>query len=196
MFELGKWLVRGGATVTYFTRSNSEQKPEYEDLGPNCRIHRIVHGPREDIDPELLTPYLDEFSTSANDLLCQGGGFEVVHSQYWLSGAVAERLRFRKDFLSIYHPLSFGRVKQANIGSKSKYSEIRDKIETHVLNSCDCIIVGTPEEKEQVQMYYREVDYGKCQLLPHWVDGDIFCPRPEPPGAYFRRQIRNIRQGS
>lgn len=195
MFELGRYLVQAGNRVTFLTRRNAAQKPRLEQLGPYCTLLRIPAGPAEEIAVEDVGAFTDNLVDASGEFFGHEGWPQVVHAQYWISGEVARRLKNIGEFRILYHPLSFGRRKRELGFSRGAANEQREVVEPRVLNAADVIVTVTPFERQTLQRLYPEIDDEKCVLVPHGVDTDVFCPRPDDTGIYVRRQTRRFLEG-
>ncbi|MEW5988940.1 MAG: glycosyltransferase, partial [Chloroflexota bacterium] len=95
--DLSRELGRRGILVDVFTRSQDDCQPRVKhDLGYGARVIHVPAGPEKPIPVAEVEKYLDEFVegvvgfAAAEDLR-----YDLIHSHYWLSGLVAERLQQR-----------------------------------------------------------------------------------------------------
>src|SRR5215212_1359832 len=94
--ELSAELGRHGIYVDVFTRSQDPCVPHINDnaLGPYARVIHVPAGPEAPIPTNEIYPYLPDFVERVLAFAEQSGlHYDVIHSHYWLSGWVAERLR-------------------------------------------------------------------------------------------------------
>src|ERR1039457_3588533 len=99
--ELASAVARSGADCDVFTRAWSPELPAVIDVEPGLRVHHVPAGPLEPMAKESLPEVVPEFTdrvlgamTSPTGLRLsdeEGGPFEAVHANYWLSGRSEER---------------------------------------------------------------------------------------------------------
>ena len=92
--DLSRALGRLGIDVDVFTRSQDDCVPMVNhDLGERARVIHIPAGPQAPIPVADVGLYLDEFAAGvAAFAVAEGLHYDVIHSHYWLSGLVAEKL--------------------------------------------------------------------------------------------------------
>jgi D-inositol-3-phosphate glycosyltransferase len=195
IFDLGRCFVRQGFDVTYVTQLNDQEKSEFERLGPRCRLHRIRVGEARYKIGEELGYEIDELTEKTLNLAREHQPIDLIHAQYWVSGAVAIKLKAEFGSTVFLYPLSFGRGKRTNMQLGDRLAVRREEIEPGVLEACDHIVVGTPEERQILRNHYPEIRDEQILLAPLWNDAIIFHPRPEPADHYVRRSARRFTEG-
>jgi len=170
--ELSRALGQLGVTVDVFTRSHAGC-PEIASLGPQARV---VHLPvAEGLARAAVFPYLPHFSAQVERFRsCHGGGYDLVHSHYWLSGWVGHRLA---RAWGVPHVVSFhtlGEVKiRARVGEREPL--LRRQTEAAIARSAQAIIASTPEERTHLVRYYSAPARG-IYVIPCGVDLSLFHP--------------------
>ena len=93
--DFSRELGRQGILVDVFTRSQDDCQPMVKhDLGYGGRVIHIPAGPEKPIPVSEVGNYLDEFVAGTLAFATQEGiHYDLIHSHYWLSGLVAEKLR-------------------------------------------------------------------------------------------------------
>ncbi|HUM72500.1 MAG TPA: glycosyltransferase, partial [Chloroflexota bacterium] len=93
--DFSRELGREGILVDVFTRSQDDCQPMVKhDLGFDGRVIHIPAGPEKPIPLADIPQYLDEFVQGVLDFAAaEGIQYDIIHSHYWLSGLVAEKLR-------------------------------------------------------------------------------------------------------
>ncbi|MDX1523570.1 MAG: glycosyltransferase, partial [Anaerolineae bacterium] len=88
-------LASRGIQVDVFTRSEDDCQPAIKhDLGPNARVIHIPAGPEKPMPVAEIANYLDEFVSGVIAFAdSEGLNYDLIHSHYWLSGLVADKLR-------------------------------------------------------------------------------------------------------
>jgi D-inositol-3-phosphate glycosyltransferase len=180
--DFSRELGRHGVQVDVFTRSQDDCQPMGKhDLGYGGRVIHIPAGPEMPIPVAKVSDYLDEFAEGvirfANS---EDTRYDLIHSHYWLSGLVAERLRDAWGLVPIvqmFHTL--GRMKNRVAQSESeKVPPERIEGETHVMGAADQIIAATLAEEAQLNWLY-EADMSKVAIVPPGVDLERFTPIPK-----------------
>jgi D-inositol-3-phosphate glycosyltransferase len=97
----------------------------------------------------------------------------VLHGNYWLSGAVAHRLKHALDvpLVATFHTLA--RVK-ADAGVDDD-PEHRSQVEHEVIACADLVLASTEEEREQLADHY-DADPQRIEIVPPGVDHRVFAP--------------------
>jgi D-inositol-3-phosphate glycosyltransferase len=93
--DFSRELGRQGVLVDVFTRSQDDCVPMVmHDLGYGGRVIHIPAGPEKPIPLAEVGDYLDEFAAGTLAFAAREGiRYDLIHSHYWLSGLVAEKLR-------------------------------------------------------------------------------------------------------
>lgn len=173
-------LGRQGVGVDVFTRSQDDCQPRIKhDLGYGGRVIHIPAGPERPIPVAEITNYLDEFVAGVLDFAAaEGIHYDLIHSHYWLSGLVAERLRDAwggsTPIVQMFHTLGHMKNRIA-LDDSQRVSRERLDGELHVLQSADRIIAATPAEVAQLTWLYG-ADADKLVTIPPGVDLERFHP--------------------
>jgi D-inositol-3-phosphate glycosyltransferase len=199
VLELAKQLSARGCTIDIFSRATRRDTPEVVQIGPGLRAIHLRAGPARNLAPETLYKHLDAFEEAVLDFVGRDshspasqagvggdsqapvspGGrvaapYDVVHSHYWLSGLVGERLkaRWRVPHVTMFHTL--GEIK--NRASLSEHeTDLRIRSEAEIIAGADRVICATEAERALIRQLYR-ADAGKVSVIPLGVDLDRFRP--------------------
>ncbi len=181
--ELACELAERGHLVDVFTRRSDADAPEvvpivrgYAPEGESrARLVHIDAGPQVPMQKEALPAYVDEFAAGVAAFgQREGLEYDVLHSHYWLSGLVAERLKERWGLphIAMFHTL--GRVKNRSRISEHE-PEARIEAERMIALSADRTVVASRDEQEQlVRLYGANVD--RIATVPCGVNLDLFHP--------------------
>jgi D-inositol-3-phosphate glycosyltransferase len=179
--DFSRELGRQGVQVDVFTRSQDDCQPMIKhDLGNGGRVIHITAGPEEPIPVADVANYLDEFIQGVLDFAhSEQIQYDLIHSHYWLSGLVAEKLRDAWQGTPIVHMFhTLGHMKNRIAQSDSERApQIRIDGENHVINIADRLIAATPAEQEQLNWLYG-ADTSKIAIVPPGVDLERFFPIP------------------
>ncbi|XP_072046963.1 D-inositol 3-phosphate glycosyltransferase-like [Amphiura filiformis] len=138
--EVGKTLSELNCDVTWLTRSESPQEVGTVNLSSTLRCQYIVAGPQEHINRDLLFQYLEEFSEQID-----GSKYDVLLTNYWLSGFVGLRLHEKYGLLQAHIHHSLGAVKYKHVNMPS-IGPVRLHIEDLINKRVACIIHQTETE--------------------------------------------------
>jgi len=177
--DLSRELGRRGYTVDVFTRSQNPDSPRIVDLGLNARAIHLKAGPEAPYDKNLVYNHLDEFTDNLLQFCSEEDvAYHVVHSHYWLSGLVAERIGriWNSPVMHMFHTL--GKLKNRVAQSAAELElPLRLDTERAIMNSADRLIAANPLEKAQMIWLYG-ADPAKIEVVPCGVDLDLFHPQP------------------
>lgn len=177
--DLSRALGEMGLQVDVFTRSQDDCVPMVNhDLGDLARVIHIPAGPQAPIPVAEVSNYLDEFAAGVAAFAeSEGLRYDVIHSHYWLSGVVAEKLQgYWGDVptVQMFHTLGHMKNRIAQEASERAPQERIDG-ESHVMRVVDRIIAATPAEQAQLNWLYG-ADMSKVIIIPPGVDLARFHP--------------------
>jgi D-inositol-3-phosphate glycosyltransferase len=173
--ELARQLAARGCLVDIFTRSNSVDTPEVAEIEPGLRAIHLHAGPARYLAPENVYKHLDAFEKALFEFNeGDGATYDVVHSHYWLSGLIGERLKqaWGLPHVTMFHTL--GEIK--NRASLSEHeTDLRIRSEAAILQNVDAVICATEQERASISQLYG-ADPAKVNVIPLGVDLERFRP--------------------
>ena len=177
--DFGRELGCFGIQVDVFTRSQDDCQPRIKhELGPGGRVIHVPAGPEKPIPVAEVGNYLDEFADGVLAFAeAEGIHYDLIHSHYWLSGLVAERLRQHWPHAPIVHMFhTLGHMKNL-IAQDASERAPQDRLEgeARVVQIADRLIAATPAEEQQLLDYYA-ADPDKIRVIPPGVDLSRFRP--------------------
>jgi len=180
--EFSRELASRGMAVDVFTRSEDDCQPTIKhDLGFGARVIHVAAGPEQPLPPIEIKSYLDEFVDGVVKFSeSEEIQYDLIHSHYWMSGLVAEKLRDKWidiPIVQMFHTLGHMKNRIAN-SDKEKAPENRISSESHVMSLADKIIAATPAEYAQLHWLYG-ADMKKVEIVPPGVDLEMFAPIPQ-----------------
>ncbi|HJW88018.1 MAG TPA: glycosyltransferase, partial [Dehalococcoidia bacterium] len=100
--------------------------------------------------------------------------YDLVHSHYWLSGVVGEKLKavWGVPHVTTFHTLA--RLKEEALGTVVE-SPLRSTIEAGVISAADMIITFTEDEKERITRLYG-AQAERIRVVPCGVNTQLFRP--------------------
>ena len=175
VLELARHLAGLGCEVDVFSRLADASTPEVTQLEDGLRIIHLRAGPEAVLPPEQVYEHLQQFEDELLDFVhTEGQRYDLVHSHYWLSGLVGERLKsaWGVPHVTMFHTL--GEIK--NRASLSEHeTELRIRSEARVLRDVDGVICATQQERDQIEQLYK-IGVDKVTIIPLGVDLERFHP--------------------
>jgi D-inositol-3-phosphate glycosyltransferase len=149
----------------------------------------VVAGPVAPLLPEDIYTHLDAFEAGVRAFasreqplpqtpspLAERGKspYAIVHSHYWLSGMVGEKLKaaWSVPHVTMFHTL--GEIKNRSSVQEHE-TDLRIASERHVLEGADRVICATEQERAAIRQLYRAA-LDKITVIPLGVDMDRFRP--------------------
>lgn len=177
--ELSRELGRRGWAVDIYTHAETLDRPAVIPVGNNVRVIHTVAGPVKHIGKNELYKYLPEFAENVLAMVASEGiVYDVIHSHYWLSGLVAERLRavWNAPMLQMFHTL--GEMKnQVAQRAEERELDVRISSERRLMQGADRVVATTPLDRQQMLDLYG-ADPEKIEIISCGVDLSLFRPIP------------------
>jgi D-inositol-3-phosphate glycosyltransferase len=154
--QLATHLARLGHRVEVFTRRDATVSPIVQDLKEGFRLVNVPAGPSREVPKEKLLPYMSDFTKfMLRYIRTRGKKFDVIHSNFWMSGLVAADIKKALDipFLITFHAL--GRVRRIHQGTKDGFPDERFEIEDRVVAEADGIIAECPQDLDDLVSLYN-----------------------------------------
>ncbi len=189
--ELTSALARSGVACDVFTRAWSDRVPATVEVEPGLRVHHVPAGPLAPMAKEALPSVVDEFTAGVLARMTdpsglplgedQGGPFEAIHANYWLSGLAGHTLKHRLDLplVSTFHTLD--RVK-AEAGPEEVEAGLvtrRAESEAAIIRCSDAVLASCSVEAEQIAELYP-ADPARIAVVAPGVDHAFFGPGHRP----------------
>jgi D-inositol-3-phosphate glycosyltransferase len=104
------------------------------------------------------------------------GGYDLVHSHYWLSGLVGVELAIRWEVGLVHSMHTMARVKNSALPSGAR-REPADRVagERRVVRASTALIANTPDEAGDLAELY-DADPRQIHVVPPGVDLEVFMP--------------------
>ncbi|MCD6424837.1 MAG: glycosyltransferase [Anaerolineales bacterium] len=174
--ELSRYLGAFGLTVDVYSRWENEQQPDQEKYSRGTRVIRIPIGPPQEIQKEELIKFLRDIADWIPSYQIQQGlKYNLVHSHYYLSGAIGLHLKNTWGIPLVHTFHSLGVIKEQALGLGDPSPNARVEIEKRLCQSADRIIATNPQERDDlVQLYHTDPE--KITIIPCGVNLDLFQP--------------------
>jgi D-inositol-3-phosphate glycosyltransferase len=169
--EVASALAQAGVECTTYTRADRPGLPPEVRVEPGHRVVHVAAGPY-DLAKEELPGQLDAFTDGVLAHIRSGPGVDVVHGNYWLSGAAGHRIKHALGvpLVSTFHTLA--RVKAEGGDLEPEW---RDRAEADVIGCSDAVCVSCPEEERQFRRLYGDPP-GRIEIVPPAVEHAFFAP--------------------
>ncbi len=182
--ELARELGAAGHRIDIFTRRQNRVDPEQIDISPGVRLIHIRMGPLGRIDN---IPLLNEMEPAVSGLCryrqTEDRGYDLIHSHYWISGALGSRVQ---RYWSVPHLVTFhtlGKIKNSVVMASEP--DIRLRTEARLASTCQRLLVPSRLEKQLLSRCYGTPESG-IGIVPCGVDLTLFKPEAK---ASARRKI-------
>ncbi len=172
--ELSRELGRRGHLVDVYTRIHEPTHDQVVELGENARLIHFKAGKKETHKLELYY-HLADFTRDLEHFRKESRiRYDVIHSHYWLSGLVGDRLQELWDVPHLIGFHTLGAVKNA-AGVGEAEPELRINAERELVKDCHRIIASTEKGKEDLITYYNAAPEA-ISIIPCGVNLDLFRP--------------------
>jgi glycosyltransferase involved in cell wall biosynthesis len=172
--EVARALARRGHRVDVFTGGRDCDAPEYHAL-EGARVIRLPAGPRGFIPRNHLFAHLPAFARAvAAHARAEGRRYDVLHSNYWLSGWVGMRLTGAWGIPQLHTHHSLGAVKYAATGKAPACADDRLAVEDELSAHCATIVATSPQDVTSLARFYPR--QATTAIVPCGVDDSLFGP--------------------
>jgi D-inositol-3-phosphate glycosyltransferase len=172
--SLASNLARAGVPCDVLTRAEHAERPPVVEVERGFRVVHLIAGPPAPVPKRALTDLVEPFVGAALRYLdTDGESYDVLHANYWISGAVGHRLKHELDLplVATFHTLD--RVKaEAGVGDDP---ETRARVEGEIVDCADLMIAATDDEREQLVLLYG-AERDRIEVVPPGVDHRVFVP--------------------
>jgi D-inositol-3-phosphate glycosyltransferase len=166
-------LTRAGVECDVYTRAEHGSQPAVVEVERGFRVLHVDAGPRTPVPKHDLPGLVDEFVDASMLRILEREPVDLLHGNYWLSGAVAHRLKHELDLplVATFHTLA--RVKaEAGVDDDSEH---RSRVEHEVIACADLMLASTDDERTQLSSLY-DAAIDRIEVVPPGVDHTVFSP--------------------
>ena len=165
-------LARAGVAVDVLTRADAPDLAPIVEVEPGFRVVHLAAGPAAPVGKHDLVELVDPMTAAAREHLARHPA-EVIHANYWISGAVGHRLKHELELplAATFHTLA--RVK-ADAGIDDDVED-RTRLEHEIIGCADLMLASTPSEVEDLVGLYGGVRE-RIAVVPPGVDHERFHP--------------------
>ena len=177
--ELSLELGRRGHLVDIFTRyqDSCAGHARQQSFGQGVRLFHVPAGPSRYLSGQEI---YDRLPQLADSILSPTDGestnYDLIHSHYWLSGWVGQKLTqaWGAPHIQMFHTLGLMKNRVA-LSFEEREPEIRITTEHDVMRAADCLIAATPAERIQLMWLYG-ADMRKIRVIAPGVNIQTFQP--------------------
>ncbi len=181
--SLLKVLIDSDINILYVTRKKVDSLPETEIISDNVLFHRIELNIDVVNDKDVLHYHSDDAFNKIKSLINQLSFHpDIIHSIYWPSGIIAEKLGALYNIPFIHTILSNGKRKQLESGVYD-IAEERIQYENRCFNSADYLICCSTSELNDIHKLYN-IPKNKLVLTGLSVDKSFIYPAYDKLGQY------------
>ena len=154
LHEISNELGTKGHTVDIFTREHDIRDPLEIEINNNSKVIHLNAGDLAE-EKHQMHNYIDLFTSNLiNYIDEQNLQYDLIYSNYWMSGIVGELI---SEKLKIPHIITFhtmGLTKRA-VNYLENESDFRIENELDLIKKSDAIVVPTHQEKENLILNYK-----------------------------------------
>jgi D-inositol-3-phosphate glycosyltransferase len=154
ILELAAELGQLGHHVDIYSRQVQAESDRNADIGGNVRLIHLAIPGTENARRSELYDHLGGFCKAIADYAAGHSiKYDLLHSHYWLSGVVGNRLR---AVWNCPHVVNFHTLAAVKMASLQGHNEDRRRLDNELLllRESDGVIVPTREERLQLQRLY------------------------------------------
>ena len=175
ILSLARELAGRGVQVDLLTRASGAAR--VVDLEPGITLHELAAGADGVIDKADLATVADDFGEAVARLARSGGGYDIVHAHYWLSGiaALPVAIELGIPFVQSFHTLGDMKHRAMPVGEPTD-QERRVRSESYLAHQADAVVgSSTAEVTSLIEQVGAKPD--RVWIIPPGVDIDLFAPR-------------------
>ena len=154
LHEISNELGTKGHTVDIFTREHDIRDPLEIEINNNSKVIHLNAGDLSE-EKHRMHNYIDLFTSNLiNYIDEQNLQYDLIYSNYWMSGIVGELI---SEKLKIPHIITFhtmGLTKRS-VNYLENESDFRIENELDLIKKSDAIVVPTHQEKENLILNYK-----------------------------------------
>src|SRR5580658_3458516 len=189
--EMTAALARAGATCDVFTRAWAADLPRIVDVEPGLRVHHVVAGPEGPLAKEALPDVVAQFTDGVLAKMTSrdggalpaedGGAFEAVHANYWLSGLAGHVIKHELDLplVCTFHTLDRVKAEAVPEEVEADMPHRRAEAEAEIIRCSDADLASCSVEAEQIAALYG-AEPSRVRVVPPGVDHAYFAPGYRP----------------
>ncbi|MGO0575439.1 D-inositol-3-phosphate glycosyltransferase [Ornithinimicrobium panacihumi] len=171
--ETAARLAARGVHVDVFTRATEGEG--MQQLAPGAHVHHLPAGPAG-LDKGQLPGHVAQFADAMVGHARAAGGYDVVHSHYWLSGVAGLGLVRATGGALVHTMHTMARVKNAALAPGERPEPpVREAGEEQIVREAAALVANTADEARSLVDLYG-ADPGRVHVVHPGVALEIFHP--------------------
>ncbi len=172
--ETAKRLAKRGIEVDIFTRATRSDLAPAVPLAPGVTVRHVQAGPYGELRKEDLPSQLCAMTSGVLHSAIRDGGYDLVHSHYWLSGHVGWLASERWNVPLVHTMHTMAKVKNLAL-AEGDTPEPRVRIigEEQVVAASAALVANTVQEAVDLETHY-EAPHERVIVAHPGVDLDTF----------------------
>ncbi|MEI9906716.1 MAG: glycosyltransferase [Actinomycetota bacterium] len=163
--ENAKRMAAMGVEVDIYTRRTKADTPATVELAPGVIVRHLDTGGIDQVTKEQLPQFIDNMSAEFTRALQGKISYDVIHSHYWISGAVGIPASTKLHLPLVHTMHTMAKVKNLNLAEgETPEPDSRVVGETKVVDAASALIANTDAEAASLVSLY-----GACPDLVHVV---------------------------
>jgi len=175
ILSVARELAARGIQVDLLTRASDAAR--VVELQPGITLHELAAGASGVVDKTELAAVADDFGEAVARLARKGGGYDIVHAHYWLSGiaTLPVAIELGIPFVQSFHTLGDMKHRAMPTGELTD-QERRVRSESYLAHQADAVVgSSTAEVTSLIEQVGATPD--RVWIIPPGVDIDLFAPR-------------------
>ncbi|WP_233494051.1 glycosyltransferase [Desertihabitans brevis] len=165
-------LAQLGHRVEFLTRRTHPDVPEVSELSPGVTLRQITAGPVEVVAKSAVSDHIDAFAAQLEHL----DGYDLVHSQHWMSGmaALGWAQRMGVPHVQSYHSLA---VPLGRTLAEGEPAETEERVAGEkLLAQASDLVVAISRAEATTVLERCDADPDRVVVVPPGVDLELFHP--------------------
>lgn len=167
--DLAAHLRRTGVATDVFTRRADPSVPAVVEGDDGVRVVHLDAGPAAPVPKESLAAHLEDFAAELAGEI-EVGGYDVVHSHYWMSGLAALSAAKGSAAPVVHTAHTLAALRALPDGSHDRFAA-----ERRIASDADLLVASTPHEAEVLVSEYGAPG-SRLAVIPPGVDHRRFTP--------------------
>lgn len=185
--ELTSALARSGVRCDVFTRRTSPSQPAIVQVEPGLAVHHVTAGPVAEVPLADLEAHVGAFADGVRQLMtdafgfplteAEGGRFDAIHANYWLSALAGHTLKHQLHLplISTFHTLDRVKAETDPTLGGATLTTRRSAAEAEVIGCSDAVLASCDVEAAQITELYG-ADPSRIVVIPPGIDHAVFGP--------------------
>lgn len=182
-----------GVEVHLLTRAEGE--PVVREISDGVQLYELRAGGQGPIDKAALSVVADEFGESVAELGRAGGGYDLIHAHYWLSGlaTLPVAIELGIPFVQSFHTVAAMKNRTVAPGQEPE-PEARLRSEMFLAAQADALLAGSASEASAL-IDEMGAPPERVWVIPPGVDLGLFRADRAPAASESVRRELGIGSG-